>query len=361
MQDDANIDAPETGIVETEANESTLDNLLDQAIAAHNEPTPDDQSTERSRDERGRFASQGNEPAKASDPAPVQTPPVLDPAPQAQPVEAPARWNADDKAAFEALPHDAKERLLRLNKGMEADYTRKTQEAAEIRRHAEPLLQAVSPFNEYLTAVGQQLGAQPAQLVHNLIATEYMLRTGTPEQKAAALAKIAASYGIAPQPMGTADGQQPQATQPDPYVNHLYQQFPAIDSRLARLEQTDSQYQNERIALQVESFQTAKGPDGQLKHPYFEDVRPHMAALMQSGQAQTMEEAYEIAAAPIVRHLQSSQSVRQEAEEKARREAIEKAQRAAPVRAGGSAPRGVSHTSDLDALLDQQLSKAGYA
>jgi hypothetical protein len=101
--------------------------------------------------------------------------------------------------------------------------------------------------------------------------------------------------------MGTADGQQPQATQPDPYVNHLYQQFPAIDSRLARLEQTDSQYQNERIALQVESFQTAKGPDGQLKHPYFEDVRPHMAALMQSGQAQTMEEAYEIAAAPIVR------------------------------------------------------------
>lgn len=357
MQDDANIVAPETDLPETEANESGLDNLISNAL--DNFSGSDDNSGP-SRDERGRFASAKGEGDKP-DAQTEAVAPEVQPAQTEQPIEPPARWTEADKAAFAALPREAQALLSERNKAMEADYTRKTQEIAEFRRHAEPLLNAVQPYGEYLNTIGQQMGRQPAELIQNLLNVEYRLRTGSPQEKAQALAKIAADYGIAPQPMGTADGQQPMATQPDPYVNHLYQQMPAIGQELNQLKQTVQQYEAERLNLQIEAFQNAKDANGQLLHPYFEDVRSHMAALIAAGSAATIEEAYALAVQPINKVVQSSQAVSQQANDKARQEAVEKAKRAAPVRTGGSSPKGVTAAKGLDDLISASLDKAGFA
>ena len=49
------------------------------------------------------------------------------------PVSAPENWNEDDRIMFDSLPNEAKDRLLKREKEMTADYTRKTQDLAEQR------------------------------------------------------------------------------------------------------------------------------------------------------------------------------------------------------------------------------------
>lgn len=358
MQDEANIEAPETDLPDTEANESGLDNLISSAL--DNLSGGNDEDTGPARDQSGRFAgkAEGNESPEAKTADAEQAP--IEPATE-QPIEAPVRWSAEDKAAFANLPREAQALLSERNRAMEADYTRKTQEVAEFRRHAEPLLQAVQPYSQYLSYVSQNNGLSTPEIIDRLLGAEYTLRTGTPQQKTEALAKIAADYGIAPQPMDQETGEQPLARQPDPYVNHLYQQMPQIGQELNQLKQTVQQYETERLTLQIESFQSAKDASGNLLHPYFEDVKPHMASLLSSGQASSMEDAYAKAVEPINKVLQSSQAVSQQANDKARQEAVDKAKRAAPVRTGGSSPKGVTTAHGLDNLISASLDKAGFA
>src|SRR5690606_34903978 len=67
----------------------------------------------------------------------------------------------------------------------------------------------------------------------------------------------------------------------------------------------EDQATRQQTMSQIDAFRGATNPDGSLKHLYFDNVRPLMATLMQSGQATTLEDAYEIAihAHPEVRKL----------------------------------------------------------
>lgn len=341
---------------------SSLDKLISSALDRQEQPElsaddePNTNTDGRARDEHGRFVSKAA-PADADMAATTATDqPEAQPAPE-QPIEAPARWTEADKAAFAKLPREAQTLLSDRYKAMEADYTRKSQEVAEFRRHAEPLVQAVQPYSEYLNQIGQQVGRHPAEMIRNMIGFEYTLRTGTPEQKQQALAKLAADYGIAPALPSGEGGQQ---GQPDPYINHLYQRVPQLESKLSQFEQWMAQQEQSAVSQQVESFASARDANGNLKHPYFEDVKPHMAALMQSGQAQTMQEAYELATAPIRKFVETSEASRRQAEEKQRQDDLAKARRAAPVRTMGSAPRGNTQAKGLDALIAASMDKAGF-
>ena len=51
--------------------------------------------------------------------------------------EPPARWSDDAKAVFQKLPHEAQALLLDRHKAMEADHTRRTQDAARVSKEAE--------------------------------------------------------------------------------------------------------------------------------------------------------------------------------------------------------------------------------
>lgn len=51
--------------------------------------------------------------------------------------------------------------------------------------------------------------------------------------------------------------------------------------------------QNQAVQNEFEAFTTAKDDAGNLKHPYFEDVRADMAAILKAGGAKNLTEAYE--------------------------------------------------------------------
>jgi hypothetical protein len=341
-------------IAETKEASTSLDDLISSALDKNDNPELN--TGERQRDESGRFAAKNTEAkaeiaqADVTSEASTGVQPV-----GTQPIEAPARWSAEEKAQFSSWDRTVQEAVLARHKAMEADYTRKTQEVAEFRRHAEPIVQAVQPFSEYLNNLAQHRQVHPANLINELLRAEYTLRTSTAEGKMAALAKIAGDYGIDLSGLRTGDG-----TTPDPLVNHLYQRTAQYENELAELRRSTSELQNERIAQTWEQFRTEKDANGQLVRPHVDGVRHVMASLFQSGQVNSLEEAYAKAIEPYMAMQQQAAPVRQPAEVQAIREAVEKAKKAAPVRSSGSTFRGNTQAKGLDAILAKSLDSSGF-
>jgi CheY-specific phosphatase CheX len=353
------------GLPETEPAAKGLDAILSSAIEAAEAPAEavETKSTteSRTRDESGRFVAK--EPAAAEAPVKGPAEAAAKPADQAtvepaqQPLEPPARWSEAEKAKFATWGRDVQEAVLERHKGMEADYTRKTQELSSFRSQAEPLLKAVEPHQAYLAQLASQAGTTPASLVHDVLTAERTLRSGTPEQKVTALLQIAADYGI--DLRGVAGGGQAQAL--DPLTQDMRQTVSQLANRVAEQEQRHLVAESERITADIASFASAKDASGNLLRPYFEQVRPIMGQMMQNGQAATLDEAYSKAIQPFQAMITAEVKAKDAAAEKARLEAVEKAKRAAPVRSTGSQPGGSVQGKGLDAHLNAAFAKAGVA
>lgn len=353
MADEIVDDLPGTEPVVESGDE--LDNIIAGAIEKSEAPADEtsEQKAERVRDEQGRFAEKPAEASKEPVLADAADPDkVADPAPQ--PVEPPARWSEADKAKFAALPREAQEIVAERNKAMEADYTRKTQEVAEFRRHAEPLVQAVQPYQQYLSAISKQTGMQPAALISGILAAEHSLRTGTVEQKVQALAQIAGDYGVDLAALARGE-----VAAPDPTIIQLRQQNSQLTNRFESLEQQLLRDQQQKLSLEIDAFANAKDEAGKPKYPHFSRVRGQMAQMFGTDGVQTLQDAYDRAVAPINEAVALELSTRQQAAEASRQQALAKAKQAAPVRSTGTQPRGSTTGQDLDAILSAAIAKSG--
>lgn len=341
-----------------------LDSIISAAIEKSEPSEPETEAAspetgERTRDERGRFVPKNPAPDASPEGAtegaePPTTEAQAEPA-AVQPIEPPARWSEADKAKFAALPREAQDILLERVKATDADYTRKTQEIAEVRKQAEPLLAAVQPHADYLNQIAPQIGMHPAQLISQVIGFEKALRTGPPEQKAAVLQDIASSYGIDLRALATGQAQ----PAPDPVINQLRQQVQTLTHKLNGIESQTEAENTRQVTSQIESFAKATDANGQPKFPHFDAVRAAMGHYLANGQATTMEEAYALAAKPIEDRIAAALSTKAAEAEKQRQDALAKARKAAPVRSTGSQPHGTARSSDLDALLSQNIARAG--
>jgi hypothetical protein len=264
-----------------------------------------------------------------------------------QPLSPPARWTADKKAQFATWPREVQEAVLARNSELEADYTRKTQDAAELRRTAEPYLNAIKPFEAYLNELSPIIGQTPDTMIASLLAAEYQLRTGDPLEKAKALRDIAASYGIDLAALNR--GELPIA--PDPHYQQLRQSFGTLEQRLALTEQMIEAERQRQTAQEVEAFASARDALGRPRHPHFTRVRGVMSQLLRDEPTLTLGEAYQKAIEPLQQAIAEELRVRQEMAERRRQEAVEKARKVAPVKSSGSAPNGSAKAKDLDALL----------
>ncbi len=356
MDEKATGDLPATEPV-AQGLDAIISSAIDAAEAPVESTTTESQTDGRARDEHGRFVAKDTA-AEASDPGPAEAAakPATEPAtvePAQQPLEPPARWSDADKAKFSTLPREAQEVILERNKGMEADYTRKTQELSSFRSQAEPLLKAVEPHQPYLAQLASITGSTPAALVNDVLTAERTLRTGTPDQKVTALLQIAADYGI--DLRGVAGGGQPQAL--DPITHELRQTVSQLANEFAQEKQRQAQAANERIAAEIETLKSAKDASGNLLRPYFEHVRPQMAQLIERGEAATIDEAYSKAMEPFQAAITNQVQAKGAEAEKARLESVEKAKRAAPVRSTGSQPGGQRVGGDLDSILAANIAK----
>ena len=125
-----------------------------------------------------------------------------------QDMRPPATWSATAKAEFSKLSPVVRGEIAKR----EADFSRGIQQYAEKAKTADAYIAEFQPYDQMF----KSLNASPQQFLKDSLATEYRLRTSSPQEKTQLLMQYAKHYGadlsIIPQMLGlqnqpSADGQ----------------------------------------------------------------------------------------------------------------------------------------------------------
>lgn len=206
-------------------------------------------------------------------------------------------------------------------------------------------------INPYMPII-QAEGGTPEGAVRDLLNTAYVLRTGSPQQKAEIIRTVAQQYGV-----DLTQAAQPQE-QVHPVIAQLQQQIADLQNK-ANPEAIRNQLQSELESASIKEQITAFASDASNIH--FETVKAPMAALLDSGQASTMKEAYDAAcwANPTIR---ASLLKEQQAQLEAKRKEEIKAKKQASASISGSpeltSPANRANKISLEDELRAQMREA---
>lgn len=319
-----------------------------------------EQAAQRARDEKGRFAAKDGQDAAQPAEAKPEGEQATDPKPDAPKViQAPASLNAQEKEAFAKAPPDLQQFIVRREYQRDADYQRKTQEIAAERKLYGELQQPMTAVAQF----AQRFNAHPGQVLERWAAVQ----DGLLRDPAGTIKTLAQQFNV-PLAQLAGDGQQ-QDTYVDPQVAALQQKVATFEQHFQSQQQQAelAKRQQDLAARQtVESsiteFSSATDDVGQPKYPHFEALRPHMAALIETGAAKDLSDAYDQAmwSRPDLREqllaAQREQAQRQVRETQAQQAAKAKSAAVSVAGAPGGIvpPPGPSDTS-IRALLERGL------
>jgi len=342
-------DEPSTEIVETAAAVETVD-------------------TGTARDEQGRFAAKRE--AQEVKPETTEAKPVVEQTEQTNTetqepktiAAPPATWSAGAKAIYSTLPEVARKEIAKR----EQDYARGIQQHAEAAKGYNTLMREFQPYEAMIRAEN----GTPEIAIRSLLQTAYQLRSGTPQDRGNLVMQIARQFGadLTPHLQGRQeqpDGQnlsQVQTLVQQMVAPHL-QKIQSWEQQQAQAQQNQHMQLEQETKGQIEAFQSATNEDGSPKHLYFENVKGLMSAYFANGQAQSLEQAYDMAcwANPEVRAaLQADMQRSAEAQRLA--EAKRKAQEAgkAGFNVSGQGSVGISGATQtsLEDTIAEKLAQA---
>ncbi|MDS1142397.1 hypothetical protein RE432_18340 [Pusillimonas sp. SM2304] len=307
--------APDTPVLEIDATPETVDDAAPD--------TPSDESTAKSDD-------------AAPDDTPTDADPDADPDHGAEPSPedaAPSSWKREVAEKWKDLPPEARAEIHRR----ETDYHKSIETYKQNAAIGQDIQRVVTPYMANIQAAG----VEPMAAIDRLLVVEHHLRNGTPAQKAQMVSEILRDYGI-----DLATVQPPAPV--DPAVQALQQQ----NQQLQRFQQSIVEQQNQAVMSDIEKFRTDPA------NVHFEAVKDDMAALLQSGRAESLKDAYDKAVwmRPDIRKSLVEQQ-RTEAEKKAAQAGRQQRAKSAAVGVKGSAPSKVS-TLGPDASLTDTVAAA---
>jgi hypothetical protein len=227
------------------------------------------------------------------------------------------------------------------------------QREEEMKRGVEPLLskaqfadqiqQAIEPYQNNL----KSLGIEPPQAIKALMDADNVLRHGTPQQKAQMFASLSQQYGVNLGEIGNLQ-QQPV----DPTVSALQNELYSVKNEVMTWKQQQEAAQNQALLGEIDTFAQ--------KAEFFEDARPTMIQLLNSGMAQNLEDAYNKALRldeALSSKLQQSQQAQAEAAKRESANKAAKAARAAAVSVRSSTPgvNTATKAQDRRSLLAEQI------
>ena len=283
--------------------EAPTDEELDAPITEEVEET-EAESESRNRDEKGRFKKKADEPETEvletdKEPAENTEPQEVETATDDR-VAPPQEWSGNAKVRWEKLPKDIQAEIAK-------DYSNvneQRQRYAALDNVLEPRKQALTVNHgsveqgiNYLFSISDYAEKNPAEFIQWFA-----------QQRGIDLAQNAPQEG------------QPQQ---HPDMSAALQEIQTLKQELGSIKQNTEQSHTQALQSQIDTF--ARDP----KHPYFNDVKQVMSALMNSGKAETLEAAYDMAvyADPTIRaQMQAQEQERVDAE---KREKAERAKKAA--------------------------------
>ncbi len=300
----------------------------------------------RARDETGRFAAKPEAPPESTVAAPTDKP---DAAPS--PIEAPKSWNAEARDLFVKADPALREYIARRDREQSEGVAKLKQSYEGRARFADEIWSEIAPHAQAI----QSEGATPATAIRSLLQDAHILRTGTPEQRAHLFMERAAQFGVDLSQLASL----PPPQRPDPRLTAVQQELASVKSFLEQSQQAAAQQQRAELVGKVENFKSDK--------PHFEEVRHMMGVLIESGQAQDLQDAYEMAvyANPTIRTKLLAEQQAKAAKEnagKARQVAGQARAKAVSVTgAPGGSSAATAPPDDLRALIAQQVYGEGRA
>lgn len=295
--------APEVDAIEPEG-------VTDDAVVG--ETT--EQREARLRDEKGRFAKATETPDAeevTEAPAPAEKPKP----------SRPSAWKKDYWEAFDKLAAE-NPNLAQYIHQRESEYAKGVSTYKQEAERAQRLWGAIEPFMADL----QANNIAPDQWISNLGRAHQTLAMGSPMQKMQMFQKLAQDYGVPmqsfqqpQQPQMDANGQPVQPSgfpmeQFMPLVNPLYDQVNQLRGQLQTWQSAQQQEQQKQIQTEIERFSADK--------PYFEQVKPTMARLLEAGIAQDLKEAHDMAVR-MPQHNDVFESMQQQQRQETERKAAE--------------------------------------
>lgn len=269
-----------------ESMDDTIRNTLREIQARDAAPTEDDAAAaQRARDAAGRFAK--TDPAvadpAATDPA-VVDPAVNDPAlidprvndPAVNEDRAPNGWKREVAAEWTKLPPAVRAEINRR----EGDFHKGIQQYRAAAGFATAMEKVITPY----AATLRQLGIGADRAVAELMAADHVLRNGAPNEKVAYFAQLARNYGI---DLGQTQEAYQRTPAEDPRVAQLERQLGEVTGYLRQSEQAKQNAADEALNSEIAAFRS----DPVNKH--FDLLRPQMSALLASGAAANLREAYD--------------------------------------------------------------------
>ena len=260
---------------------------------------------------------------------------VEEQAPALEALTAPKHWPKEEQEIFNAWDANVQHQVMDRYKAMEGDYTKKTQALSKYKKRNEALDEIYGPFRDDF----QRAGMDEVAATRQLLAAHKYLRED-PQQ---AIKWLAQSYGVDLKAVN--DDTAIEDEYADPQMKAMQQQIAQLQGTIQNQQQQAQNMQKQEVQTLIDNFQTAKDEDGNLKHPHFEAVQNQMAALVGSGQAKDIAEAYDMAvfANPTTRAKvleeqakQKEEQAKKETQQEVKAEAVQKAKKQQRVNVKGS-------------------------
>jgi hypothetical protein len=268
-------------------------------------------------------------PAAPTEPAPE--PPVWE--------RPPASWKKDYHEVWQTADPKLKEyawqREEEMKKGVEPLLSKA--------QFADQIQQAIEPYQNNL----KTLGIAPPQAIQALMNADNVLRHGTPQQKAQMFSTLSQQYGVNLSEINNLQ-QQPV----DPTVSMLQNELYSVRNEVMGWKQQQEAAQNQALLGEINTFAE--------KAQFFEDARPTMIQLLNSGMAQNLEDAYNKALRldeSLSGKVQQSTQAQAEAAKRESANKAAKAARAAAVSVRSSTPgvNTATKAQDRRSLLSEQF------
>ena len=317
--------------VPTEHTEAPVDRkeLLEQQFDAAEQATEQtEESPKVSRDDSGKFAKS----AKPEESTQQAEPPVWK--------RPPASWKKDYHEPWNAVDDRIKEYVWQREEQMRNGIAPLMSKA----QFADSINEAINPYMNTIRG----LGITPDKAVAALMQADHNLRYASPEQKVQYLYQLASQYGI--DLSQNANGAQA-PVQTNAYAP-LLNQLNELRGEINGWKEQQEAAQNQSLLNEINGFAQ--------KAEFFEEARPTMIQLLQSGVAQTLEEAYQKAIRlddSLNEQIQQAQQAQAAAQKSAQLNRAAKAARAAAVSVRSSTPgtHSAPKAQDRRSLLSEQF------
>lgn len=202
--------------------------------------------------------------------------------------------------------------------------------------HAD-LVKTIEPFEHAFAMQGMSVADKFRQYI--------AIEQDVSSDPVGALLRLGQSYGV---DLREALKQE-QSSSSDEWIDPVSKEVSELRAKLERYENQQKEGQQQTMQAEVESFQGAKGEDGQLLHPHFEKVRPLMAMKFKSGQADNLEQAYNL----VVNDLGLSNKSVQPTQERKPKKSVKQAKRLA----SGVSSKSTSQKTAIEASSRQDEMK----